>query len=333
MAEHGGLAVIFWGPHSLNTERFARHLKAPAYMIHYLKWKRPLLAPVKYIPMWLKTWIVLLKQRPSAVFVINTPVFAPLCVYTYCMVYRIPFIMVVHGHTLSGRKWGWSRPLQRFLGKRALINLVSNSEYRQTFESWGGNVIFLEESPMDLTEWNREQMVKPGQFNVTVVSTFAGDEPLELVLEAARRLPEDYFYILGDTALADKEFLKSAPRNVEFPGYLKGDAYWNQLSLSQAIMVLTTNPQSLVAGGIEGMNLGKPLLLSRQPTLLEYFTKGAVFVDHSVDSLVAGIRIAQENEKTLARESTELNLEKCEEWDRTFQELLNLLRGAGCITP
>lgn len=325
MAGKGGTAVVFWGPHSRSTEAFARRLNATCYLIHYLIWKRPWIAPIKYPPMWLKTWWVLLKQRPAAVLVINTPVFAPLCVYVYCLFARIPFAMNVHGHSLGGRRWRWSRPLQHFLAKKAVVSLIGTVEYKQIFESWGAKVLFLEYIPVEMPVGSCDFKAKPDEFRVTVVSTFAGDEPLDLVLEAARRLPEVCFFILGDTKLATKEFLGSAPRNVSFPGYLKGNDYWQQLFSSQAILTLTTSPHSLVAGGTEGMYLGKPLILSRQPALLEYFTKGTIFVDHTVDGMVEGVRHARECECALSRESAELAAEKHAIWESTFQKLVKIL--------
>lgn len=328
MTQHGGIAVIFWGPHSICTENFAIRLHAPFYPIHYLRWKEPLLAPIKYIPMWLKTWFILLRQRPSSVFVVNTPVFAPLCVYMYCRLAGIPFVMNVHGHTLSGRKWGWSRPLQRFLGRRALVNLVGTLEYLRIFESWGAKSLLLEDPPIDLPGGERVPFTKPNGFILTVISTFAGDEPLHLVVDAARQLAGIRFYILGDTALADKRLLASAPSNVVFPGYLKGDAYWNQLYFSRALMILTTNPYSLVAGGIEGMVMGKPLILSRQPALVDYFTKGTIFVDHTIDSITVGINEARAHEGTLAKETADLAVEKRDSWERSFQGFLSLLGGS-----
>jgi len=166
---------------------------------------------------------------------------------------------------------------------------------------------------------------EPDQFAVTVVSTFAGDEPLNLVLEAARRLPDVHFYVTGDTALADQGFLDSAPRNVVFTGYLKGENYWCRLLSSGAIMVLTTNPYSLVAGGLEGMYSSKPLLLSRQPALLEYFTKGTVFIDHTPESIAEGVRQTRERESALSRESAELAAQKRAQWSSAFQEFVGIL--------
>jgi glycosyltransferase involved in cell wall biosynthesis len=323
VAEKGGTAVVFWGPHSVSTEMFARHLNATCYLIHYLSWKKPWIAPLKYPPMWLKTWWVLFKQRPLAVLVINTPVFAPLCVFMYCRYAKIPFAMNVHGHTLGGRRWGWSRPLQQFLAKNATINLVGTTEYERIFESWGARKLFLEDPPPEIPSF--DNLVLNGEFSVTVVNTFAGDEPLELILDSAQYLPDVRFFVLGDTRLAKKTFLGSAPQNVRFTGYLRGDQYWKQLISSNAIMTLTTNPYSLVSGGLEGMYVGKPLILSRQPALLEYFTKGTVFIDHTVDCMVDGVRQVRENELTLCRDSIMLAAEKRAKWEDSFRDFKKIL--------
>jgi glycosyltransferase involved in cell wall biosynthesis len=329
MKENNGAAVVFWGPHSVSTEQFARRLNATCYMIHYLSWKRPWIAPLKYPPMWLKTWWVLLKQRPSKVLVINTPVFAPLSVYLYCVLAGIPFAMNVHGHTLGGRRWGWSRPIQQFLSKRAAVSLVGTTEYQQIFNTWGARVLFLEDPPLEIPAKSQGVKTAPSQFRVTVVSTFAGDEPLDLIIQAARRLPDVCFYITGDTTLASQEFLDSAPENVKFPGYLKGNSWWDLLFSSNAIMTLTTNPYSLVSGGTEGMYIGKPLILSRQPALTEYFTKGTVFIDHTVDSIIDGVHQARERESILSQESKELAAEKRSNWECAFQEFEEIL-GEAC---
>ncbi len=325
MTKQGGMAVVFWGPHSLSTEHFARELKAPAYMIHYLSWKRPLVAPIKYVPMWLKTWVILLRQRPTAVFVVNTPVFAPLCVYTYCLFARIPYVMNIHGHSFTGRRWGWSLPLLRFLARKAKVNLVDFSGYKRLFESWGARAMILEDPAQEIPSVGRTVTSKIEEFELAVISTFAPDEPVELVVAAARLLPEVRCYILGDTALADRDLMDSAPENVSFPGYLKGEEYWNLLNSANAVMTLTTNSDSLVAGGVEGMHLGKPLILSRQPVLVEYFEKGAVFVDHTVESIAEAVRDVQKRQQALARESARLSVEKREQWSRKCQEFLTLL--------
>lgn len=324
----GRIVAILWAPEEGRTTEFAKHLGATLYRIHYLHYKRPMWAPIKYPPQCLKTWAVLLRQRPSVVYVMNPPVFAALSVFIYCRLFGASYVMDTHSPALYSRKWAWTVPLQRALAKQALGNIVDQDRFKHLFESWGAKALVLAQPPPSIPSDRLIDSADPNQFSVTVVNTFASDEPLEIVLGAAEQLSEFRFFVLGDTGLAKKALLRAAPDNVVFTGYLLGDAYWNQLHSSRVVMVLTTYPYSLLAGAQEAMGIGKPLILSKQPALTEFFTKGAVFVDHSVEGIVDGIREAQAQEHRLTQEIAHLAVGKQKRWEAGFRELLALIGDA-----
>ncbi len=326
MQNRGGIAAIAWSPKQRHVEDYARRLNASLYNIHYLLPQRPLLAPIKYPPQCLKTWLVLFRQHPSAVYVFISPVIAALSVYFYCWFAKVPFIMDVGAHAIISRKWSWSIPILRFLARKARVNIVDQEGFKQLFESWGANALLLERPPLG-SKNKPVPLTEKDQFRITLISTFAYDEPIELVLEAAKQLKEIIFFVLGDTRKANRNLLSKAPSNVTFTGYLIGDDYWDRLASSQAVMVLTTAPNSLLSGAVEGMALGKPLILSNQPTLKVYFKKGAVFVDHSVESVVMGVQTVLERQHELVQQIIELAVEKQERWDSEFQKIWTLLEG------
>lgn len=320
----GGIAAILWAPYEKRTTFFARRLGATLYNVHYLRYKQPLYAPFKYPPQCLKTWAILARQRPSAVYVMNPPVVAAWSVYVYCRLARADLVMDTHPPALYSRKWGWSVPLQRALARRAFVNIVDQERFRRLFEGWGARAVVLSDPPVNLPAAARSEAPDP-DFTITVISTFASDEPLAPVLDAAQRVPDVRFFVLGDPSRADKNLLHAAPDNVVFTGYLLGEAYWRRLTASRCVMALTTYPHSLLGGAQEGMAAGKPLLLSRQPALTEFFSKGAVFVDHSTEGIVQGIDEARAHEQRLAADITQLALEKQQAWEIDFRELLALL--------
>jgi glycosyltransferase involved in cell wall biosynthesis len=90
-------------------------------------------------------------------------------------------------------------------------------------------------------------------------------------------------------------------------------------------MTLTTYPHSLLAGGTDGMAVGRPIILSRQPALTEYFTKGTIFVDNSQESIVDGICQLQREQNRLRQEIMELAIEKRQLWEINFQKLMSLI--------
>jgi glycosyltransferase involved in cell wall biosynthesis len=324
MHNHGGIAAIAWSSSQRHVGDYAKRLNASAYYIHYLLPQKPILAPIRYTLQCLKTWLVLLRQHPSAVYVFISPVFAALSVFIYCWFARIPFIMDVGGHAIISRKWEWSMPILRFLANKARVNIVDQENFRHLFESWGAKTLLLERPPLGHMD-HRDTMRDKENFEITLISSFEYDEPIELVLGAAEQMPEISFFILGDTRLVTRNLLAKAPRNVTFTGYLMGDDYWDRLDSSQAVMVLTTASNSLLSGAVEGMALGKPLVLSNQPTLTAYFVKGAVFVEHSVESVIDGVLTARKRRFDLARQIVELATEKRERWNREFEKIWTLI--------
>ncbi|MEI6289363.1 MAG: glycosyltransferase [Chloroflexota bacterium] len=331
MNKRNGMVAIAWSPNCKRTALFAKRLGASFYQVHYLKSKRPYLAPIKYVLQSIKTWQILSREKPSIIYVAVSPVFAALSVYIYCLFTGSKFIMDVHGNSMHSWKWAWSVPLHRFLSRRAFINIVDQEIRTRLFTDWGARTIVLADPPLNITAKNFEPAAEKMTENITVVNTFSGDEPLQPVIETARQLPDITFYILGDTGLADKKLLNSAPANVKFTGYLLGDDYWKRLGSSSAVMVLTTEPYSLLAGAQEGMALGKPLILSKQPALQDFFSKGAVFIEHSPGSMAAGIQLALRQADVLNKEITSLDEEKKIGWEMNVNKLSALIGETQCL--
>jgi glycosyltransferase involved in cell wall biosynthesis len=327
MVSRGGIAAIVWSPGLRHVKDYAVRLNASLYNIHYLLPQRVWLAPIKYIPQSIKTWIVLLRQRPSTVYVFISPVVAALCVFLYCWLAKVPFIMDVGAHAIISRKWGWSIPLVRFLSRKARVNIVDQEDFRRLFDSWGARTILLERPPFGGGKKYVDSISGSSQekFTVTLISTFSPDEPIASVLEAAQQLADVDIFILGDTGRANRKLLEGAPRNVTFTGYLAGDDYWERLACSHALMALTTAPNSLLSGAVEGMSLGKPLILSNQPALRAYFEKGAVFVDHSPESIAEGVKTVRARRNDLAQQIVELAVVKKERWVTEFEKIWQLL--------
>lgn len=321
--------ALVWAPHEARTEAFAEWLGAPLYNIHFLQAKRPLLAPLRYLLQWLKTWYILFKVRPDYVFVTNSPPVAGLCTLFYCLLTKTRFVLDTHPPGLFNRKWRWSRPVQRFTARFASLNVVDQERFRRLFESWGARAIVLENPPKTIPYDRLERTQNKQQVAFTYVGTFADDEPVDILIEAARQLPAIKLYILGDKSRAKREWVSAAPTNVEFTGYLLKDSYWNRLYNSCAVIVLTTHANSLLGGAQDGLAVGRPLILSDQETLREYFVKGSVFIDNSVAGAVAGIQRVLLEEERLEGDIQDLREELSERWQANFRQLKNVIDGVG----
>lgn len=328
LSEKNDLAAVVWAPEEVRTELFARRLGAKLHHVHVLKYKQPFYAPFKYPIQWMQTWQLLYRDRPKFIYVTNPPVFAALCVYVFCLMTGSKFVMDTHPPSLYSHKWGWSLPLQWWLSKRTAMNVTDQERFRHMFEGWGAKCLVLEKPPKDAPFEKLTKTPDSGKFDIAVVNTFAEDEPLQPILDAARALPDVQFHITGNLAKANAEQkvqINNAPSNCRFTGYLLGDQYWSLLYNSRAVMVLTTFPFSLLGGAQDGMVLNKPVILSDQPTLREYFSKGAVFVENTTDGIIAGIKDTQTREQQLIGETAVLLDEKQTQWETNFRQLLAVM--------
>jgi glycosyltransferase involved in cell wall biosynthesis len=316
--------ALVWAPHEARTAAFAQWLSAPLFNVHYLLARRPWIAPVKYVLQALRTWQILATRRPRVVYVTNSPPLAGLCVLLYCSVTSTRFVLDTHSPTLFGRKWAWTLPLQRFTARRALVNVVDQERFRELFASWGARALVLENPPKPIPPGVRTG--EPGdEVALAYVGTFASDEPIDELLEAARAVPEAHLYVLGDVALAERRWLDGAPANVTFTGYLLKEAYWQRLAGARGVVVLTSHAHSLLGGAQDALDAGTPLLLSDQPTLRAHFTRGTVFAPNTAAGLAEAMRRLLRDQERLRAEIVTLRKELAERWQRDFAQLTALV--------
>ena len=174
--------MISWAPYSRMSQTFASELMGKLYCIHYLRFQTPILAPFKYILMAIRTMIVLFKEQPDGIHVQNPPFIAGLIVQFYCWLSGARFALHYHSAAF-GKAWDWALPLQKFIARKAVVNIVTNNHWAEIVRSWGGHTIIMTDPFLDLPDGADFPVRK--NFNVAFVSTFAQDEPLDEVLNAA----------------------------------------------------------------------------------------------------------------------------------------------------
>jgi glycosyltransferase involved in cell wall biosynthesis len=311
--------AIAWAPYSRRSEMFARELQGKLYCIHNLKFQSPIHAPLKYILQAFRTLVVLVKEQPDAIHVQNPPFVCGLVVYFYSLFSKAKFVFEHHSAVFNP-VWDWALPIQKFLARHASTNIVTNQHWAELIRSWGGDAIVMYDPFLDLPQGSPFP-VKPG-FNVAFASTFAQDEPVEAVVQAAALLPEVNFYITGNTQKKPASIHASAPPNVVFTGFLDMNReYLGLLRAVDAVIVLTTRDFTLQLAGCEAAALGKPVITTDWPYLKDVFPKGAVFVPNSPEGIRDGILGVQKNYQLLKEEVLILRAESRGEWDARLRQL------------
>ncbi len=229
-----------------------------------------------------------LRHRPALVVVTNPPVVAGLVTYVSGRLLGFPVALDSHpggfgaqGDELSRRLWR----LHRFLARRVAFSLVAAEPWAAMVEGWGGRAVVVHEAPMlDLVPVPSDR----GRLRVLYVGRFARDEPVEVVLEAARRSPGVEVLVTGDPADCPQALRSSAPPNVRFVGFLGPDAYRAAVGGAHAVLTLTTEPGSVMRAAYEAVYAGRPLLVSDWPLGRELFPY-AVHVANEAGSIAGGL--------------------------------------------
>jgi glycosyltransferase involved in cell wall biosynthesis len=290
-------------------------------------WQAPLRYPIQA---W-KTWRLLRRERPDVVYVQNPPIFAVLVAYLYARLHGAQYVIDSHTSAFITPRWRWSLGLLRVLARRALVMIVHNRSQARIVRDWGIRYVVIgflagdypPGSPYPL-EGNGDGASR--RFHVAVVSTYEQDEPLDVVFEAARQMPDVSFYITGDSRRATPELLAQKPENCHLTGFVPYEQYIGLLRQAGTIVDLTTRDHTLLMGGFEAVSLGTPLVTSDWPILREYFARGTVHVPNSVEGVREGLRYAQEHEETLRREMAGLKASLEAEWQGKAAELWDLVQ-------
>jgi glycosyltransferase involved in cell wall biosynthesis len=313
---------IAWIAYSRRSQLIADKLGIKLCAIQSLK-RHYVYAPLRYVLQTVRTWAILVREKPRLVFVQNPPIFAAVVVYIYAKLCKAQYVIDSHTGALMAPWWKWSLPIHAFLSRRAITTIVTNEYLEALVESWGANSFILGDIPTTFPQGKPFPL--NGKFSIAVINTFSPDEPVGEILRAAASLPEVWFYITGDPIRAKKEHLKNPLPNVKFTGFLPDEDYFGLLRNAQAVMVLTTDDHTMQRGACEAVSLGKPIVTSDWPILREYFDKGTIHVDNSAQGIREAVIRMQAERETFEDEILILQQERWQEWRQKQAELLRLI--------
>jgi hypothetical protein len=208
------------------------------------------------------------------------------------------------------------------------MTIVHMASLLRLLEDWGAPAMelgYVFEPSAPATD--PSSSLPPGT-NIVVPCSFNTDEPVTLVFEAARRMPDVTFHLTGNADRLPADLQRGRPNNAVLTGYLTVPAYLGLLSAADAVLALTTQDQTFQTGGAEAVWLARPLILSDWPELRHVFTRGTVFVPHTVEGLVAGVRAIQSRQDELSAEMRTLKSEFDRSLQMKYRRLRSVIHGA-----
>lgn len=324
---------MVWAPYSARAENISKRLGANFYTISY-KFRNKIYSTIKYPLMFIKTLRILKREKPDIILCQSPPVFCPLAAVIYHHLINSKNEIIIDAHTGTFDKpWSYIRPITKLIMKSVSTIIVTNEELRTTvLKEYNKTPIVLEDKIPDFDVAHYDDNNKYEQLDqdakilrLTVVSSFAADEPLEEVLDAAGSLPDVQFYITGDKSKLNKELENRKPDNVTFTGFLSINDYFSLLQSVDAVVVLTKRDKTMLAGAYEALAVEKPLITSNWDPLKRYFNKGTIHTNNTAAEIRTAVRTVQNNKKQLAEEMSVLKLEKAREWEEKFIQFEHML--------
>lgn len=306
---------LSWVKHTTRSLSLAKAVGAECHFIDTGQG----LGLLKYLPRAWRSWRLLRRRRPAIVYCMNPPYFLPLLAWAYCKLHGARFILDSHTAAFDCRRWTWLRPMHAWLARRAVLSIVTNEDLATRVRAMGGEALVVTDIPFSLP--GNDYQVAADRFTVCFIYTFAEDEPIQEVVEAARRLPGVQFYVTGNTAKAGPELLAARPENLEFTGYLSNEDYAGLLNAVSAIMVLTTRDFTMQRGGSEAVTVGKPLITSDWEILRRTFAKGTVHVDNGAEAIVTALETVRNDYPRFQAGIQELAAERELRWQDAWREL------------
>ena len=318
--DRNGMVFISWAPFCSRSDSIAARLGGKSFMVYSPHYgSRYLTLPFKYLSQTIKTLRTLFTERPATIFIMTPPVFACVPAWIYSKITGASFVIDAHTGAFLDPRWKRTLFVHRWFSRAAVATLVTNEYMLNVVKDWHAQAVLVRDVPVQFAEPVMPTLADP--CNMTFVSTFTRDEPIETFFKAAAELPDVRFHVTGNYRRADERVLALKPENVRLTGFLSDSDYVGLLLASDAVISLTTLDHTMQRGAYEAVYLGRPVITSNFELLKRHFYKGAVHVGNSVDSIVAGVRAMRENRTRLRSEVEELRNERLQDWGRVEADL------------
>jgi hypothetical protein len=259
--------------------------------------RRRWMAPFRYPLLALRSAWLVLRRRPRALVVVSPPFVAGLVLVPLARLLGARVAVDLHSAALVEPAWRPFQPLQRWVCRLAGAAVVTLPGLEAALERQGVPAIVLPdplpempETPEtpdvpDLPDAGATRPAIPGEGPLVVaVCGWGNDEPIEALVEAARGAA----WRLAVTGRPTRRLPPTVP-NVTLTGFLSPPEYPALLRAADAVVVLTTRDDTLLAGAWEALAVERPLVLSGTDALRQTFGPEVVYADADPTSIRNGI--------------------------------------------
>ena len=282
------LVFITWYDYSSRAESIAQVLDAELIFIGKVRSKKNIFGSlILYFSYTYQNIKILRKLKPDIVLITNTQWVIAFVNFLYCKITKTKLVLDSHSCAFDYVFYKYPLFISKIFAKYSALSFVTNQSHYNLLTKIGAKVAILSDIPFENKFVDLKKIALSAKFNVCYICSFSYDEPYLELIEAASRLDEVQVYITGNYPQA-----KISPDNykhIKFTGYIGNEEYRGLLKSVDAVITLTRNEDTMQRAGSEAVSAGKPLITSNTKMLKNYFRKGTVFVDNTVNGIVEGI--------------------------------------------
>lgn len=287
--------------------------------VHWLglRFRHRALRVIEYLTKGATTLSLLLVHRPSVTWLQLPP--TPL-LYVAVIARSLGLTRVIVAdchHSMLWKPWINTPFLLRIFNRYVRVAIFHSQEIveQATAAGFDEHRCYLLEDRPAVAAGLEEGAPADASLQVLFPASFDADEPVEGLLEAARRMPEVQFVFTGDHRRAKgKHDLTRLPRNVVLMGWVSTAEYKGLLTRCDLVISLTTQEGIQTSAAGEAVGYGKAMVLSDTTTLQTLYPRGAVHTQADPDSLETAIRYALDHRQELERGSRDLRAEREKRW-------------------
>jgi len=243
----------------------------------------------------------ILKYQPRLIIFQGPPLFAAIP----AMLLMVDYVVDAHNAVIQGI-WG-KLPLSKYIIRRARAVIVHNSEILKLAQT-----LFQETRFFNLQD-PLQHIVRPNSKRlnnqILVICSFASDEPIDIIIDSISKLSNYQFVITADTTKLQplQQQRLNECQNINLTGFLPTEDYHTLLCTCTAALVLTTRDSTQPSGACEALSSDTQLIVSDSTLTRAMFGYWAVFVDNTVDSIVAAIQALESRSIDLSHYRNEWN--------------------------
>lgn len=285
---------------------------------------------MRYLSCLARTFVALVRTRPHMLMVQ-----APSIVLAAFAVLMRPFMrytLVVDAHNEAVEPYSSTAPfiksIWRWIVRSADLTMVTNTALSRRVGELGGRAAILPDRVPTAPEGPLLQA--GGNRIITVISTYAADEPFEAILQAVPALGANLrVFSTGKAAKFLAQYDKPVPPNVEFTGFLSDADYWQLLRSSDVIIDLTLKDNCLVCGAYEAVAVARPAVLSDNSATRELFSRGVVYTRPDAEAIAAAVIEALRRNDELSADMQALRQRMHADWQGALKQADQAMRRLG----